>query len=74
MIEYSSGFTSEGWFHTEISIVLLLKIEETRQKKPYAQRKQRLLLIKGFIFFFNKRARIWNNNIKENRLSMLMFR
>ncbi|MCQ6274787.1 DUF1819 family protein [Bacillus sp. V3B] len=27
MMEYSSGFTSEGWFQTEISIVLSLKVE-----------------------------------------------
>lgn len=27
MMEYSAGFTSEGWFQNEINIVLLLKIE-----------------------------------------------
>ena len=26
-MEYSSGFTSEGWFQNEISIVLPLKVE-----------------------------------------------
>ena len=27
MLEYSAGFTSEGWFQNEINIVLPLKIE-----------------------------------------------
>ncbi|MGF6952436.1 hypothetical protein QF028_004941 [Neobacillus sp. B4I6] len=27
MMEYSAGFTSEGWFQNEISIVLPLKVE-----------------------------------------------
>ena len=34
-MEYSAGFTSEGWFQNEISIVLPLKIEGLTQKVKF---------------------------------------